>query len=122
MTDKINIPPIVFKIVWPVLYTFLLLFIMNLYKQPSTSIRRNLIVAFWIGILLNISWILFYWKFKQKFLAFIDLILMIGIAIYILTLYPKKKRNSFYFYAYLIYTLWIIFALVITIANKNYKK
>lgn len=125
MTDKIKIPPIVFKIIWPILYILLLLFIIFTYRQPRTKIRTILIYSFWIGILLNILWIILYWKLENKLFAFIDLILMVLISFYILYLsFPDKssnKKSIFNFFIYLLYTSWISFALFLTIYNKNYK-
>ena len=124
MTNKIEIPPIVFKIIWPVLYILLILFIILTYRLPRTKIRTIIIYSFWIGILLNILWIILYWKLENKLFAFIDLILMVLISFYILYLsFPDKssnKKSILNFFIYLIYTSWISFALFLTIYNKNY--
>lgn len=124
MTDKIKIPPIIFKIVWPILYILLLLFIIFTYRQPPTKLRTIIIYCFWIGILLNILWIILYWKLENKLFALIDLILMVLISFYILYLsFPDKssnKKSIFNFFIYLLYTSWISFALFLTIYNKNY--
>ena len=118
MKKVIKIPPIVFKIVWPILYTFLLFFVISIYQQSKSKTRTQIIYTFWIGIALNIFWILLYFAFKQKTWAFVDLILMVIVALYTLKLlYPPK--SVFLFYGFLVYTLWIIFALVLTILNKN---
>lgn len=118
MKKVITIPPIVFKIVWPILYTFLLFFIISIYQQTKSKTQTRIIYTFWIGMALNILWILLYSEFKQKTLAFVDLILMVIVALYTLKLlYPPK--SFFLFYGFLIYTLWIIFALLLTILNKN---
>lgn len=119
MTKKIKLSPIIFRIVWTILYLYLLFFIIRIYQQPRSKNRTKLIVAFWIMIFFNIMWNVLYWKLKQKLLALIDLVLMIVVSLYILILlYPLKKHVLFY--GYMIYTLWICFALFLTLFNKNY--
>lgn len=124
MTNKIKIPPIVFQIIWPILYILLFVFILFTYRQPRTKIRTILIYSFWIGILLNILWIILYWKLENKLYAFLDLIVMVLLSFYILYLsFPDKssnKKSIFNFFIYFIYTSWISFALFLTIYNKNY--
>ena len=124
MTNKIKIPPITFQIIWPILYILLFIFIILTYRQPRTKIRTKIIYSFWIGILLNILWIILYWNLENKLYAFIDLIVMVFISLYILYLsFPDKssnKKSIFNFFIYFLYTSWICFALFLTIYNKNY--
>ena len=119
MTQKLKLSPNIFRIVWTILYIYLLFFIIRIYQQPRTKTRTKLIIAFWIMIFFNIMWNVLYWKLKQKILALIDLILMIVVSFYIVKLLYPPKQNVL-FYGYLIYTLWICFALFLTIFNKNY--
>ena len=124
MTNKIKIPSITFQIIWPILYILLFVFILLTYRQPRTKIRTKIIYSFWIGILLNILWIILYWNLENKLYAFIDLIVMVFISLYILYLsFPDKssnKKSIFNFFIYFLYTSWICFALFLTIYNKNY--
>lgn len=122
--EIITIQPIVFKIVWPILYTLLLLFILFTYTQPKTKTRTIIIWTFWTSIALNILWIFLYWKLKKPFLAILDLIAMIITALYILYLsFPDKssnKKSIFNFIVFVLYSLWLCFALILTILNKKY--
>ena len=123
--EIINVPPLAFKIIWPILYTGLLLFILLIQKEYPSKDRKIVIDLFWIGILLNILWCIVYFYYRKLIISIIILSSMIIIGGFVLyfcrpTKSSSKKLNVA-FSIYTIYTLWLVFALVILITNNYYK-
>ena len=112
-----NVPPIVFKIVWPILYVFLILVICLFYAEPPQD--KNLFimiqVLFWIGILLNICWTPVFFYFKNRHLALFMLVTMIILGFLTLILFASSNISykNIISILYLIYLLWLCFALYI---------
>ena len=121
---SINIPPLVFQIVWPVLYVSLVLFILFTYQQFPSKQRTVTIYLFWGGIFLNLLWILLYFGYRQIQWSIFVLILMILIGLFILRInfidQSSNKREITNFIIYTVYTMWLIFALfLLTVNTKN---
>ena len=120
----INIPPIVFQIVWPILYVSLLLFIIFTYQQFPSKQRTITIYLFWSGIFLNLLWILLFFQYRQIEWSIFVLIVMILIGFSILRINcidkSSNKRDVTNFIIYTVYTMWLIFALfLLTVNTKN---
>ena len=91
-------PPIVFKIVWPILYA---LYAASIVLEWGNSELRNYLL---LGLLLNLCWVpLFVYEPR---LALILLTLMIAVAIKCIIL--MQGRISFYLFAP--YLAWISYA------------
>jgi tryptophan-rich sensory protein len=123
--EIINIPPVVFQIVWPILYVGLLIFIILIGKQNSSDKRTIIQDLFWIGLLLNILWCIVYFYYRKILLSVFILCGMILIGLFILYYTrPTKNFNNksiiFSFSIYTLYMLWLSFALYLLIVN-NYK-
>ena len=123
MGKNINVKPIVFQIVWPFLYILLAAYIFTIYYFfSSSSLKTILIYLFWIGILLNIVWIFIYFRYNMFKTAYTLLITMIllGIFIVIKTFYldGHKAIRILMAFFYLIYTLWLCFALFLLTYNN----
>ena len=107
---NIIIPPIVFIIVWSVLYLLMGIWYYLYDKDDGDSKTKKL---YWILLIVNLLFtpILFY--FKNIFLAMIDvIILLLGIGfIFIMGI----KENKKYSYLLLPYILWLLTALTLTI-------
>ena len=108
-------PPIVFKIVWPILYA---LYAASIVLEWGNSELRNYLL---LGLLLNLCWVPLF-VFEPQ-LALILLTLMIGVAIKCMML--MKGRISFYVFAP--YLVWISYAwtlnayLAVTCNNTPYR-
>ena len=91
-------PPIVFKVVWPILYA---LYAASIVLEWDNLKLRNYLL---LGLLLNLCWVpLFIYETR---LALILLTLMIGVAIKCMML--MQGRISFYVFAP--YLVWISYA------------
>ena len=118
---KIKIPPIVFKIIWPILYILLFLSILFLSLEPKTKIRTIQIGLFWSSIFLNLLWIFLYFYLKMELFAFIDLCIMIVVLLFLLYYsIPDKsssKKMKFIFSVFFIYFLWLCIAFYLSITK-----
>ena len=118
---KLYIPPIVFKIIWPIIYFLLFISIICLYLEPKTKIRTIQIWLFWGSIFFNLLWIFFYFYLKIEILAFIDLCIMILLLLFLLYYsIPDKsssKKMKFIFSVFFIYFLWLCIAFYLSIVK-----
>ena len=123
--NKLSPPPIVFKIVWPILYAFLILFVILLYVFPpeAKEIFVALQLSFWIGILCNFLWSPLYFRFKLKKFCTWLLLFMVGLAVVTLILVIVSDSDAKWvnFFLFLSYTLWLGFASIISLENLKLK-
>lgn len=103
-------PSIVFPIVWSVLY---LLLSISLYKISFCN-DKKLIVIYFIQLILNSLWTVFFFGLNLRVLALIDLILLI-VAVLVM-LIKFKKCNAFSFYINIPYFIWLLFAFYLNLA------
>ena len=103
--SPINPPSYLFGIVWPILYSMLLLYFILIFRKPEYNIIYKL---FLIQMLFNFIWSPIFFKLKKFKLALIVVLLMVGITGYItyLTYYIEKKMALIL----VPYLLWISFA------------
>ena len=67
--NKINIPSIVFSIVWTILYSLLSVYLINVYKTLHDN--KRLLVYLIINYFSNVLYVLFFFQFKMLFLPFV---------------------------------------------------
>ena len=109
-----TIPPIVFNIVWPILYLLLLIAMILFYTTPPTN--KTIFILwncfFWIGILFNFLWTFSYFQQKNINAAYILFIFLILFAISTEILFANsdQKYKWICFVLFLPYLLWLIFA------------
>ena len=100
-------PPIVFGIVWPILYA---LIAYSIYKTWSNS-NSNYKIYLVVNYIANQLYTLFFFVLKNNFLSLVDtiIILISSLYLYIETKNLNKEKEK-----YLIpYILWNIFALIL---------
>lgn len=103
-------PSIVFPIVWSVLY---LLLSISLYKISFCN-DKKLIVIYFIQLILNSLWTVFFFGLNLRVLALIDLILLI-VAVLVM-LIKFKKCIAFSSYINIPYFIWLLFAFYLNLA------
>lgn len=100
-------PNIVFKIVWPLLYS---LYALTLIKERKASSALYL----WIGLALNLLWVpVFMVNVKVALLVLAGMIIMAGIAEYRMAVEDKDANRDFLAsraVQFAPYTAWIVFA------------
>ena len=110
---KINLPPIVFSIVWTIIYLCITIFIFWHIKIKNTHDRR----AFWIYLVLNYltesSYIYVFFTLHNLFLSFVVCLLtFVSITFVFLESYVIKKQSTILLIPYL---LWSAFASVLAV-------
>ena len=99
------VPGIVFPIVWSILY------IMMGISSYLVKDDEDLISIYKLNLVINLAWSFIFFTFNMKLLAFLWIILLIVITIYMIIKFYKYNKVS----AYLLvpYLLWLIFASVL---------
>jgi tryptophan-rich sensory protein len=107
--SKLTPPPIVFRIVWPLLYTsmFISLIIYILSYRNNWWISNGFIF-FTIQLLLNVLWPYLYFNLNQYCLSFILILLLIMSVI--TTMYFFYQVNKISSFILLPYLIWLLFA------------
>lgn len=105
-------PPTVFAIVWPILYFMIGLAFYRILMLGKLGYDVNKeIILFVIQFVLNLLWSIIFFYFNLRFLAFIELfILIIFIIFTTIAFYKKDKIAGFLLLPYLI---WSSFALIL---------
>lgn len=122
--DFLNPPPIVFQIVWPILYTFLFFYFCNfLIDQKNLENNKTILFLFLFGIFLNILWIYIFFQLKLPNFPFLILILMILLGFFLLYFTYKNRfiswRQPLNFIMYLVYQIWLLYALLLLVTKNE---
>lgn len=120
---KVYTPPAyVFGIVWTIIY---IIFVFAFALIPDYY------WVFLVTMVLNAAWTYVFFKLKQTIVAIIMILVMIGLAIYsIVGIYDRistlegsdKSTASIIMVLFLIYPIWLVEALVLTIASLSVTK
>ena len=103
--SPINPPSYLFGIVWPILYSMLLLYFILIFRKPEYNIIYKL---FLIQMLFNFIWSPIFFKLKKFKLALIVVLIMVMMTGYITySTYYIEKKMALILVPYL---LWISFA------------
>lgn len=106
-------PAIIFSIVWPVLYGLITASIWLYWREGSNDdgdTLYNVTLAFYVAqLVLNALWSILFFVCHAILLTFIDIALLIGASIIVLSLYAVQSR-WLPFGLFLPYILWILFA------------
>lgn len=122
--DFLNPPPIVFQIVWPILYTFLFFYFCNfLIDQKNLENNKTILCLFLFGIFLNILWIYIFFQLKLPNFPFLILILMILLGFFLLYFTYKNRfiswRQILNFIMYIVYQIWLLYALLLLVTKNE---
>ena len=104
---SIKVPSIVFPIVWTILYI-----LMGIYKElydEDEAKDKNLEVPYYLSLLFNVLFSFLLFAFHQRFLALLDVIILIALVGYLFANGWRNKKK----YSYLLvpYLLWLFVAL-----------
>lgn len=109
-----NPPAWVFGPVWTTLYTLMGIWLYRFIQLLPKSEPRNLVKQFLIHIVVNTSWSIIFFGFKNLGLAFV---VIVGMWTQIIYLIFKSKNLDFKASLLLIpYFLWVSFATVLNLA------
>ena len=105
---SITPPNYVFPIVWTALYLMIAISFALAYNTVKHKQKKLIIWSFFINIILNSLWTVFYFGMKNLWLAFFDLILIwLSILQLIILLWDIDRKSSYLLIPYL---LWVTFA------------
>ena len=104
-------PSFIFPIVWSVLYLLLGLSY-YLYKKNSND-NLTLEKVYYVGLFVNLLWSVFFFILKWRLFTIFWTLLLLGLVIYLMYLYFKSYKPSFYLN--IPYLIWLLFATYLTI-------
>lgn len=100
-------PPIVFPIAWTILYILMGISI-YIIMQSKRKLKKNARLIYYIQLVTNALWAPIFFGFKEYFLAFLWILMLIVFVItMIFTFYKISKKAA---YIQIPYLLWLLFA------------
>lgn len=100
-------PSIVFPIAWTILYILMGISI-YIIMQSKRKLKKNARLIYYIQFVTNALWTPIFFGFKEYFLAFLWILMLIVFVItMILTFYKISKKAA---YIQIPYLLWLLFA------------
>ena len=107
LNKPINVPGVVFPIVWGILYLLMSISCYIISKSNNKN-RDSALISYWVQLVINSLWSLIFFGFEAYLLAFIWLlILLVSVIVMIIKFYNIDKKAA---YLNIPYVLWIIFA------------
>ena len=104
-------PGIVFPIVWTILYTLMGISSYLIY-QSEDKFKDKALLVYYLQLIVNLLWSFIFFTFHLYLLAFIWILLLIILVIWmIIKFLPISKTAA---YLQIPYLLWIIFAAILT--------
>lgn len=104
---KLAPPPILFPIVWTILYIILAI---TLYRFKDNKTIKSLLIS---NLVINVIWPILFFRFKLLFVSIIWIVLLIvSLVVTLLKIYKEDKVFAFLNLPYL---LWLLFATYLNI-------
>lgn len=100
-------PGWLFPVVWTVLYTLMGISAARVYLEGGEEARPALII-YAVQLIVNALWTPIFFELELRLVAFVWLLLLIGLVIYMITLFRKVDRTAAYLQ--IPYLAWLIFA------------
>ena len=102
-----SIPPVVFPIVWSILYV--LMGIASYFVKDN----KECIKIYLVNLLVNYLWSIIFFNLEFRVFAFFWILLLLGIVIYMtFSFYRENKLSG---YLLIPYIVWLIFAAVLNL-------
>jgi translocator protein len=109
--SQLTPPNYVFGIVWPILYILIfvsfILFLLNR-RHTNNSLFIKTIIVFVLQIICNIIWTKLFFGYRYIKIAFIDIVLTLGLTA--LNIYYFYKSNPISAYLLIPYICWLVLA------------
>ncbi len=107
------VPPIVFPIVWTILYILMGISAYIIYTSDSEN-KDIALGLYAVQLVINALWPLFFFRYQMFFVSFLWLLLLIAVVIAMIVAFYKIKPIAAYLQ--IPYLLWLIFAGVLNFA------
>lgn len=105
LNKPFEIPAIVFPIVWSILY---ILMAISLYIVTDYDNSENAVIIYFLQLIVNSFWTLFFFGLKWYLFSFLWIILLIILVV--IMIYKFYKINKTAGFINIFYLLWLIFA------------
>ena len=105
-------PAIVFPIVWSILYLLMGVGAYSLSNERDFK-TSNLLKIYWIQLIFNSLWPLFFWKLQTYWLAAIIILVIFALVLWIT--FNAYKINKLSALLFLPYIIWLLFALYLNL-------
>ncbi len=106
-----NPPGIVFPIVWSILYILMGISSYIIYND-NTTYKKKALILYAIQLIINGIWSIIFFRFKLFLLAFITIIILLLLTIYMTIEFYKINKTSAYLQ--IPYIIWLIFASILS--------
>ena len=120
LKKSVLIPPsFVFIFVWALLYALLGISTFLAFKGARKNDKAYILSVFFAQLCFNLLWSIFFFGMRAPFIAFIEILFLLGITLCMMKFY--KKFNNFAYLLLYPYLVWIVFAsyLNLVIVLKN---
>lgn len=108
LKPRLSPPPIVFPVVWAILYALMGIGAARVYLTPASSARSKGLLLFFIQLAFNFFWSIIFFNFQAFGVAFLWLVLLWGLILWMtLTFRTVDARAARLQIPYL---LWVLFA------------
>lgn len=107
-------PPILFGIIWPILYLLIAISIYNIYKNNNRKNIKDYNKALLINYISNQIFSFLFFTIKSPFLALIDTLIVLISSLFLY--YETKKLDKKASYFLIPYIIWNIFASLLIIS------
>jgi translocator protein len=106
-----NPPNAVFGPVWTVLYALMAIAAWQVWKAPSSRLRRAGLIWYWIQLALNFLWSVLFFKIHRVDLALAEIVVLwAAILVTMILFFSVRKLAGWMFVPYL---AWVSFASVL---------
>ena len=103
-----NPPNEVFAPVWAILYTLMGIAIWLIWDEKHNPVFANAVLAFFVGLILNIGWTFSFFFLKNPILGFADVLMLdFAVLLAVIFFYKIKKLAGILLIPYLV---WLLFA------------
>ena len=104
-------PPIVFPIVWTILYILMGISSYIIYKENNTY-KNKALKVYILQLIINVLWTIIFFRFKAFLLAFITIIILIVLTI--IMIYKFYEINKLAGLLQIPYLIWLIIAAILS--------
>ena len=111
LNRKIIIPPIVFAIVWSILYVFMGLW--SYYYERDNKDDKVTLTIYWLSLIVNLLFAPLLFLGHLLIFSLIDVVILLIMILYLFI--KTVLKNKAYAYYLLPYILWLIMALTLMI-------
>ena len=109
---ELNQPPLsppgwLFPVVWTVLYVLMGISSARVYLSEAKD-RKPALIIYAVQLVVNALWTPIFFELELRLVAFVWILLLIGLVIYMITLFCKADRKAAYLQ--IPYLVWLVFA------------